>query len=54
MIGFVLAGEEVGGGSEFGIGCLSQARECIGIDFAVANHFLGYVGFVVEMKARVG
>src|ERR1039457_7535984 len=48
VIGFVLAGEEVGGGSEFWIGCLSQARECIAIDFAVANDFFGYVGFVVE------
>src|ERR1019366_8754090 len=48
VIGFVLAGEEVGGSREFGIGCLSQAREGIAIDFAVANDFFGSVGFVVE------
>src|ERR1700687_6160115 len=47
-IGFVLAGEEVGGGAEFGIGGLCEAGECIGIHLAVADDFFGYVGFVVE------
>src|ERR1019366_9867469 len=48
VIGFVLAGEEICGGSEFGIGGLSEAGECIGIHLAVADDFFGYVGFVVE------
>src|SRR6266404_4452096 len=48
MIGFVLAGEEVGGGSAFGIGGLCEAGEGIGINLAVADDFFGYVGFVVE------
>ncbi len=48
MIGFVLAGEEIGGGSAFGIGGLCEASEGIGINLAVADDFFGYVGFVVE------
>src|SRR6266481_8653957 len=48
MIGFVLAGEEIGGGSAFGIGGLCEASEGIGINLAVADNFFGYVGFVVE------
>ena len=48
VIGFVLAGQEVCGGGEFGIGGLREAGERIGIDFAVADDFFGYVGFVVE------
>src|SRR5437899_9282226 len=48
MIGFVLAGEEIGGGSAFGIGGLCEAGEGIGINLAVADDFFGYIGFVVE------
>src|SRR6266478_253651 len=48
MIGFVLAGEEIGGGSAFGIGGLCEASEGIGINLAVADDFFGDVGFVVE------
>ena len=47
-IGFVLAGEEVCGGGEFGIGRLCQAGECIGIHLAVADDFFCYIGFVAE------
>ena len=48
VIGFVLAGEEVGGGNEFGIGGLRDAGEGVGIDLALADDFFGDVGFVVE------
>ena len=48
MIGFVLAGEEICGSSEFGIGGFRQAREGISIHLAVADYFSGDVGFVVE------
>src|ERR1700674_4272141 len=42
MIGFVLTGEEVGGGSAFGIGGFGEAGEGIGINLAVADDFFGY------------
>src|SRR6267378_991361 len=48
MIGFVLASEEVCSSSAFGIGGLCEAGEGIGINLAVADHFVGDVGFVVE------
>ena len=48
MIGFVLAGKEVGGGGTFGIGGLCEAGQGIGINLAVADDLFGEVGFVVE------
>jgi hypothetical protein len=48
VIGFVLAGEEVGGGGKFGIGGLREAGEGVRINLAVADEFFSDVGFVVE------
>ena len=48
MIGFVLAGEEICGSSEFGIGGFGQAGEGVAIHLAVADYFSGDVGFMVE------
>jgi|SRR5580704_13316284 hypothetical protein len=48
MIGFVLAGKEVGGGGTFGIGGLCEAGQGVGINLAVADDLFGDVGFVVE------
>ena len=50
VIGLVLPGKEVGGGCELGIGGSGQGDQSIGIDLAVADDFLGYVGFVVERR----
>ena len=47
-IGFMLAGKKVGGSRDFRIRRLRQDGERIGIDFAGANHFYSYVGFVIE------
>jgi len=46
----VLAGQEIGGGSQLGIGASSGAGECIGIDLAVVYDFFGDGGFVVERR----
>ncbi len=48
MIGFVLAGEEVGSGREFGIGGLRDVGEGIGIDLPVADDLFGHVRLVAE------
>jgi len=54
VIGFVLAGKEVGGGSEFGTGCLGGAGERVGIDLAVVNDFFGNRGLMDEGRRGWG
>src|ERR1035438_919684 len=50
VIGFVLAGEEVGGSREFGIGCLSQAREQVSEEVPVVNTTTASVAGIVDER----
>ena len=48
VVGFVLAGQKVGGGSKFGVAGLCDVGEGVGVNLAIADEFFGDIGFAVE------